>query len=127
MADHRLVFGTEQVLMHDECPADEWPNPEKLEQILSRLDRRNTHWVARVVDEVELRAPPRRRVLEHPSEQSVVGEVHRRDRLVVEGFLAIGIPEHHEPIGLVIRERSKHHPLEEAEDGGGRANAKTEG
>ena len=59
-------------------------------------------------------------------QRAIVHEVDGRDRLVFEALLVVRFPEHHEPVGFLVRQRPQDDAVDDAEDRGGRPDPERE-
>src|SRR5690242_16718344 len=111
--------------MNREALSEKRPDAQDSKEILGRLDGVHANWFAAVVSQVDLRPPPRRRVLEHV-QPPIVDEVHRRDRLVLERLAVIDFPERDEPLRIHIWKGAKHDAAKQTENAGGRTGPETQ-
>jgi len=99
-------------------------------QIFGKVERELTvevdpHRLQAGVAQVHVGPPPRRRVLEH-RQRPVVHERHRRERIVGEALLGVGVAERHQAIRRAIRQRPQDDRIDDGVDRGRGAGAEAE-
>ncbi len=106
-----------------EARAERRMNAEHREEVAGRLDGGYPRGLQARLVQGEHGLPPGRGVGEHVGQASVVAEVDGRDWLAREPLALVGLPDHHEVVGLAERQRPEHDRFEHAEDSGCGADA----
>ncbi len=121
--DHRIA-GVERRGRHagtqDRLHADDG------KEVRAGFDRVDAHRIAAGFGEVQLRIPPRGRIVEHLRQAAIVHEIHGRQALVIQRLAVIGFPHHRQTIGCLIRQGPQHDAVEQREYGGRRADTEPE-
>ena len=81
-----------------ESGSEHGTDADDLEEVAAGLNRIDPQRIVSGFGQVELRIPPRRRIVEHLREVAIVAEVHRRNPLVREALGVVRFPDHREPI-----------------------------